>query len=158
MRHRSTRIPSYRHHQATGQARVTIDGRDHYLGAYNSPESRDRYRRLIAEHLGRSPKTIAEDLHETAGEITVEELLASFWEDAQVRYLDPEQGRTSTELEAYKVVLRHLRRSFGELPASQFGPLKLRMRQRKLIDEGLSRRTVNQHVRRAVKVFKLGSR
>lgn len=43
------RIPSYRHHKATGQARVTIEGRDHYLGAFGSPKSQAKYKRLIAD-------------------------------------------------------------------------------------------------------------
>lgn len=47
------RKPSYLLHQSTGQARVRIDGKDHYLGAYGSPESRDRYDDLVAEWLAR---------------------------------------------------------------------------------------------------------
>lgn len=43
------RIPSYRHHRPTGQAVVRLDGRDHYLGRFGTPESRQRYDRLIAE-------------------------------------------------------------------------------------------------------------
>jgi hypothetical protein len=33
------RIPKYRYHKATGLAVVRIDGRDTYLGPYDSPES-----------------------------------------------------------------------------------------------------------------------
>jgi hypothetical protein len=40
--------PSYCHHKGTGQARVTIQGRDHDLGQYGSPESLRRYGELIA--------------------------------------------------------------------------------------------------------------
>jgi len=32
------RIPKYRRH-STGQATVHLNGRDHYLGKYDSPES-----------------------------------------------------------------------------------------------------------------------
>jgi len=49
------RIPKYRHYKPNDLAVVRIDGRDHYLGKYNSPESREKYHRLIAEWLGRSP-------------------------------------------------------------------------------------------------------
>jgi hypothetical protein len=43
------RIPTYRKHAGSGQARVTLDGRTHYLGKYGTPESRERYDRLVAE-------------------------------------------------------------------------------------------------------------
>ncbi|HOW72930.1 MAG TPA: hypothetical protein PKY77_20205 [Phycisphaerae bacterium] len=40
--------PSYRHHKPSDQAVVTIDGKDFYLGPYDTPESRSKYDRLIA--------------------------------------------------------------------------------------------------------------
>ncbi len=43
------RPPSYRFHMASGQAVVTIDGRDHYLGRHGSAPSHERYSQLIAE-------------------------------------------------------------------------------------------------------------
>ena len=42
-------VPSYRLHKPSGQARVIIDGEHIYLGPYGSPESHERYARLIAE-------------------------------------------------------------------------------------------------------------
>ena len=42
------RVPSYRSH-SSGQARVTLNGKDHLLGTYGSPESKAAYGRLIAE-------------------------------------------------------------------------------------------------------------
>jgi hypothetical protein len=44
-------IPSYRLHKASGQAIVTLSGRDYYLGGHGSPESRKKYNRLLAEYL-----------------------------------------------------------------------------------------------------------
>jgi len=52
----SVRIPKYRHHKPTGQALVEIRGHRTYLGKHNSPESREKYRRLIAEYLGSAGK------------------------------------------------------------------------------------------------------
>jgi len=48
---RKARIPAYRLHKHSGQAVVTIRGRDNYLGQYGSESSRREYDRLIAEHL-----------------------------------------------------------------------------------------------------------
>ena len=43
------RLPSYRRH-SSGQARVAINGKDHLLGPFGSPESKEAYGRLIAEY------------------------------------------------------------------------------------------------------------
>ena len=45
----SARIPSYRHHKPTGQAVVTLNGKDHYLGLWGTAASRAEYDRLIGE-------------------------------------------------------------------------------------------------------------
>ncbi len=52
---RGRKIPAYSLHKASGQAVVRIQGRDHYLGVFGSPESHSRYSALIAESLARSP-------------------------------------------------------------------------------------------------------
>ena len=45
----TTSVPKYSLHKASGQAVIRLNGRDIYLGAYNSKESKTNYRRLIAE-------------------------------------------------------------------------------------------------------------
>lgn len=45
------RIPSYRLHKPTGQAVVTLDGRDVYLGRHGTPKSREAFDRLTAQWL-----------------------------------------------------------------------------------------------------------
>jgi hypothetical protein len=57
------RVPKYRHHKPTGQAVVTLSGKDHYLGPRKTATSRAEYDRLIGEWLaaGRSlPKPEAQ--------------------------------------------------------------------------------------------------
>ena len=44
-------VPKYRKHRASGQALVSIGGRDHYLGPYGTKGSRAEYDRLITEWL-----------------------------------------------------------------------------------------------------------
>jgi hypothetical protein len=48
---RHPRTPSYRRHKPSGQAVVTLDGRDIYLGGYGTRESRTEFDRLLAEWL-----------------------------------------------------------------------------------------------------------
>ena len=43
-------FPKYGLHKSTGQARVKILGKTYYLGKYGTPESREKYARLIAAH------------------------------------------------------------------------------------------------------------
>jgi hypothetical protein len=45
------RPPSYRLHKPTGQAVVTVGGRDLYLGLHGSEDSRREYDRIISEWL-----------------------------------------------------------------------------------------------------------
>jgi hypothetical protein len=45
--------PRYRRHRASGQAVVTLDGVDHYLGRYGTKASKNEYDRLVGEWLAR---------------------------------------------------------------------------------------------------------
>ena len=49
---RKIRVPKYpaRKH-SSGQARIRLAGRAIYLGRFGSPESIEKYHRLVAEHL-----------------------------------------------------------------------------------------------------------
>jgi len=47
-------VPSFGIHKPSGQARVLVNGRHLYLGKFNSPESREKYQRVLAE-LGTRP-------------------------------------------------------------------------------------------------------
>ncbi len=48
---RRKRLPSYRPHEPTGQAVVTLNGKDYYLGRHGTQMSKDAYDRLTAEWL-----------------------------------------------------------------------------------------------------------
>ena len=48
---RKPSVPSYRFHKARNCAVVTINGRNHYLGPWQSAESKAKYDRLITEYL-----------------------------------------------------------------------------------------------------------
>ena len=57
----SIHILKYRLHRASGLALVEIHGRRIYLGKYNSPESRERYRRLISQLMSGEPTVATTD-------------------------------------------------------------------------------------------------
>ena len=46
---KNRRVPKYRRHKPTGQAVVTLSGKDHYLGKWNTAASKAEYDRLIGE-------------------------------------------------------------------------------------------------------------
>jgi hypothetical protein len=69
--------PKYRLHRASGQAVVTINRKDQYLGKHGSPESRIRYERIISEWMkGGSNPSLPVDVDPS--EITVAELCAAY--------------------------------------------------------------------------------
>ena len=46
---KNRRVPKYRRHKPTGQAVVTLSGKDHYLGKWNTAASKAEYDRLTGE-------------------------------------------------------------------------------------------------------------
>ena len=51
-------VPKYRHYKPKNLGVVRIDGRDHYLGKFGSPESYEKYHRLLAERYARGPSAL----------------------------------------------------------------------------------------------------
>jgi hypothetical protein len=74
--------PSYRQHQPSGQAVVTLNGHDNYLGVFDSPESRAEYDRLIAEWLSAGRQLPSRAL-------SVNELLLAYLRFAAEYYAPP---------------------------------------------------------------------
>jgi integrase len=146
----STRLPRYRKHKPTGQAVVTLDGHDFYLGPWNCAASRREYDRLTGEWLAagrRLPRS-------TSGEVSIVELAAAYWKYASGYYR--KGGKATRTQERVKLSLRHLRRLYGEIPADQFGPLALQAMQQRFVREGKSRPYVNCLIEQIRRVFKWG--
>src|SRR5688572_24316012 len=131
------RTPKYRCHKATGQAVVTLSGRDHYLGPWQSAKSKREYARLTSEWLA-AGGVVAKD---QSAAITVEELLAAFWQHAKAYYVNAE-SRPTTEQLNFRTLIKRFRRAYGETRACDFGPLKLKAFRQSLIDEGLARSNI----------------
>src|SRR4051812_16472268 len=88
---RAPRIPKYRKH-SSGQARVTLNGKDRLLGPYGSAASKEAYNRLVAEWLESPAKQI--DKAKEAEPLTVGELILSYWKFARQHYgFKPGHGR-----------------------------------------------------------------
>lgn len=144
-------VPSYRKHAASGQARVTIDGRDFYLGFYNSAISRERYDRLIAEWIAAGRR-----LPCTTAELSVKALILAFMTFAEGYYRTP-AGEVAAEYDSYRVILGPLRRLYGESNAAEFGPLALKAVREAMIAIGWARTSINRHISRVRRVFRWGA-
>jgi integrase len=147
---RTLRQPSYRHHKPSGQAVVTLDGKDRYLGRYGTPESEAEYDRLISEWLAHGRRLPAPG---TAGsDLSVNEMLLAYLHHAEGYYL--KDGQPTSETANIKLAIRPLRRLYGHTAAKDFGPKSLKAVRQALIDSGLCRGEVNKRVGKIVRAFK----
>lgn len=141
--------PKYRKHAASGQAIVTLNGHDLYLGPYGSRASKTEYDRLIAEWLssGRQYRPPG------CGEVTVVVLMSRYVDYAEAYYKGAD-GKPSTELEKSKNALKYLRRLYGDTDAVDFGPLALKAVQQQMIGQGWCRKYINQGVNIIRRMFR----
>ena len=150
MPRRSTKPPAYRLHKGSGQARVILAGEHHYLGKFGTPESKEAYARLIAEHFCRPAAGVAAGNPAVAPDTTdggtaaggvsgvsgamhhppvprrpsVNELLVAYLDFAATYYSD-EHG-TTQEYRDVAASLKPLRLLYGRTPAAEFGPKRLK--------------------------------
>jgi len=132
--------PRYRHHKPTGQAVVTLSGRDHYLGLHDTLASHLEYQRLLAEWLaaGRTP------IRGRSQALTLVELAAAYTEWAKGYYVkDGEQTPMVGHVAlALKTVCTEL--GYSRTPVSEFGPLSLQAIQARLAQTDRSRSYINK--------------
>jgi integrase len=141
-------LPKYRKHKASGQAVVTLNGVEHYLGPHGTKASKTQYDRLIAEWLQCDRR-----LQPTGGDsITVVELCARYLRFASDYYR--KDGRCTRVTPAIKACIKYLRDWYGRELAVDFGPLALKAVRQRMVDDGLSRRYVNDHAARIKRMFK----
>jgi site-specific recombinase XerD len=139
-------LPKYCRHKATGQAYVRIGGKMRYLGKYGSEASRREYDRVIAEFLanGRQPDYDPE-------EIPIGSLILRFLD-----YAEKERNYCDGTKINFKVSLGFLNDLYGAQPVSSFTPATLKSLRRCLLEKGLCRDTINQHINRIRQLFYWG--
>jgi integrase len=159
---KSTHQPKYRHYKPKDLAVVRLGGRDVYLGKFNSPESWEKYGRVLAEWhaTGASPAPVkhsgpaAGDAHQPDPDaLSVSELILAFWRHAERHYRRAD-GTPTDELGNYRLSLRLLRQLYGGMPAGTFTAKDLKVVRQAMIDAALSRGVVNQRIGRIVHLFK----
>lgn len=116
---KTTRIPKLRHHKTTGQAYVVLNGKAIYFGPSGTDEVMEKYHQAIAEWIA-----AGKQLNQPLDGITVNEIIARFWEHAQRYYVRPD-GTPTCEVNNFRQALRPLQKLYGSTQASEFGPRAL---------------------------------
>ena len=140
----TNRNPSYRLHKPSGQAVLTLNGEDIYLGPYGSKQSRREYDRHIAEWLTRGRQLPGVDASRR-----VTDVIEGYWDFASSYY-----ASSRGELDCIKGAISVLRRAYGTTLAKDFGPLALQVVRDRMVKEGWSRNYINAQVGRLRRCFK----
>ncbi len=138
--------PKYSLHKNSGLARVIVHGKHVFLGRYNSAESLAAYERICAELEAQAPNE---------SDITLGRLSLLFMDHAHAYYRRPD-GEPTNEADNFRCALKYVCREMPTLKLRHFGPKKLQQLRSVMIDAGLSRQTINAHVRRIRQVVKWG--
>jgi integrase len=142
--------PAYRYHKARNCAVVTIDGRNHYLGPWQSPESHEKYAALIAERQrSGTPLPGPIQVEGTSGSptpLSVNELLLAYFTFAQTHYV--KNGEPTSEQGCIRQALRFVRKLYGTTSAADFGPRALKNVREAMVAVGRSRKSINKDVHR----------
>ncbi|MDP7303730.1 MAG: tyrosine-type recombinase/integrase [Pirellulaceae bacterium] len=146
------KVPSYCLHKHTGQAVVRINGQDHYLGKYGSPESREEYARLVSELSATKSNGSPSAQNGPNSTLSINELLLAYSQFAQSYYV--KDGKPTKELACMAEAIWPVRDLFGSTLAADFGPKSLKTVRQKMIDDGLARTNINHRVSRIKRVFK----
>jgi hypothetical protein len=153
---RPSRQPSYRLHKARGCAVVTINGKNHYLGPYDSPESHEKYARLIAEWRVNREGLAALPSPTPNGDLTISALILCYLDFATGYYV--KHGRPTGELNNIRHAVVKLKELYGSAFTRDFSSETLETVQQAMIGPELARKTINNRVSRIKRIFRWASR
>jgi hypothetical protein len=147
--HMTVRVPKYRLHNGSGQALVEIRGKRVYLGKYNSAESREKYRRLIAELM--SPQRAAPPT-DPGAPLRINGLILQYFRFAKSYYV--KDGARTDEVAGIRAALRRLRKLYGRRGVDEFGPKAFKIVREAMVQEGLSRKYIGDSMARIRRMFR----
>jgi len=129
---KSTTPPKYRLHKPSGNAAVTIHGKQYYLGKHGTAESRRKYQHLIDTEFWPTDQELKPAEPEPDQTITVAFLAVEFAKFAKRKYRKP-TGEQKNEWFIIQNILAKIRATYGDLPASGFGPLRFEQYRQSLV-------------------------
>jgi hypothetical protein len=138
-------------HAASGQARVWLAGKSHYLGAYGSSESRLAYAELLKQHAtGTLIDPIAPKGSKDSGP-TIHVICATCIEHAKTYY-----GKITAEYRCIVSAMRPMKDLFGDSPAKDFNSVSLHRWCRVQPGVGRRRGSIPRHVRFGHRIMRRG--
>jgi integrase len=147
-------IPDYQLHRHTGQARVRIDGKDHWLGPFGSEESKQKYQELVRDLVERRAREEVKRSAKLVTNLTIAELVKAYLLWAKSRYM--KEGQPTTEYSNIVSTVRLLLKQHSHELVSSFGPVKLMAIRDEWADQGIVRNQINHRVNRIKRLFKWG--
>ena len=153
------KLPTYRHHKPSGQARVRWQGREIYLGKFDSPESRQRYAELLTQvvtgvtldDIQTASRSLKKSPTEGSG-LSINELCLLFLKHAERHYR--KDGKLTSEYGLFKMAIEPLVELFGMTPVEEFGPLRLKAVREAMVANRWKRPTVNAEIGRIRRIFR----
>lgn len=142
------RLPKMRRQRESGRsdrAFVVVQGKRHKLGVWGSEAAERRYLELVSPAV--EPKLVAPAVCQARE--TINELMVDFMRCVLEWFKD-----NPSEVWHYRTALRILKDAFGELPADDFGPRRLREVRDIMVAKGWGRNYVNSEVNRVRRLFR----
>lgn len=135
-------------------ARVIIDGETISLGKYGSPESKERYNRIIAEWLSCGRK-LPDRYRQAKAVTTISELIADYLDWAEVEY--SKHGKPTREYEHVVTITKATQELYGSAPVEEFTPASFRVVRDRMIAQNLTAIYINQQMSRLIRMFRWGT-
>lgn len=140
------KTPSYRHHKVSGQACTKIRGKTYYFGAYGTPESKRKFRELLAQYLlSENPTTFGVEVTE----LSMAEVCLSYVKHAESYY-----GSDSQEYKNIVMAVRPVSELVPRKLAKDFGPLDFKQIRQWWLNRDVSRQYANRQMARIVRAVK----
>ena len=136
------RLPNYRLHKASNKAICQISGRTYYLGEYDSPESHEKFNRLVAEYLT-NPNFGVEK-----GRQSIAEAVVVFLKHALSYYGD------GSEYQKFSIALAPLVKTYPSLNVNEFGIQEFKTLRELWVKKRHSRDYVNKQAKRIIAFIK----
>jgi integrase len=134
--------PAYSLHKPSGQAKIKDQGRTIYLGKYGSPESWEKYHRLLAERYGRTDAIGQQRIQPEATPLTVNEVAVAYFRHCEQYYV--KNGEQTNQVLMIRLALQVLHQLYGSILIREFGPINLKACRAEFIRQGLSRGECNR--------------
>jgi hypothetical protein len=116
-----------------------------YFGPWGSAEAKRKYRRFALEWATGSAES------GPASDTTIGRLVVLWLEHCERTYR--KRGKPTSEVHCNRSAMRHMNKFYGDEPAAEFTPPKLRATREAMIEEDWTRKTVNDHCARILRAF-----